>query len=119
MGSVGSAVVNTAKSVLQPALDVVAPVVDPLLSILEKPLTAVLPESEEVFRDVRSLLGTGSGGKSPDELILSKLPSSVRNPLEQAVAHVDNLVNTKPGRKQERMLRALELFMEALEAEDL
>jgi hypothetical protein len=115
MGAVESAV----QSVLSPVLDVAKPVLDPLIDIAEKPLEAVLPESEEAFKLARSLLGTGSEGKSPDAVLLDKLPSSVQDPLRQAMAHVDNLSSTKPARKQERMMRAIELFLDALEAEDL
>lgn len=115
MGIVESAV----QSVLDPVLDVVKPVIEPLVDLVEAPATAILPQSEEAFKLARQLLGTGSEGKSPDAALLDKLPKSVRDPLQQAVAHVDNLANTKPSRKQERMMRALELFCDALEAEEL
>lgn len=106
MGNVADGIVSTAKEVLGPVVDPLLDIAKEVLPLVEDPVTAVLPETEVLFKSASKLLGSDSTSNS-----------RAASDKHQALKLIDELPGTKGSGKQAKMLRVLELFLDELEAE--
>jgi hypothetical protein len=93
--------------VVSKAADTILPLAKDVLTLVEDPVTALLPETEGIFKAVSSMLGSAS------------TPSSKPAVAEQHQAQrlVGELPALKGTEKQSTMVRIVELLLDELEAQ--